>query len=170
MRGRQKRSKQDFQKKLERAIRKEKVKNNKEVEKLRAYPLHFSNDDRRIPHLQSLMQKYENGEELNSKEITYMCGSIDRNIRHQFSVCDDARFYSLYLDHFQVKNNMRAINDGSYPIGFLERENRRMYSQDATESRNIALENFHDNWKIKIDDNTQSSDNYICILERKLEQ
>ena len=167
MKGRQKRSERDYQKKLERAVRKEKVKNNKEVEKLYAYPLNFSSEAQRIPHLQSLMEKHIDGEELTPKEITYMCGSIDRSTRHQFDVCDDARFYNLYLDHFQVRNNLRAVNNGSYPPGFIERENRRMYSAQATDNRNLALNDFHDTWKARIVDNTQNNDKVYMEIRKE---
>lgn len=101
-------------------------------------------EDEYYQYLDNLMAKYQSGKELTNEEIEMFCSCMNPELVKNYPICDDKRFYRLYLENFAANQQGPQIS----------------------ESKQNDLNGFYTAWEIVIL-NERHSDNLLKFLTKE---
>ena len=99
-------------KSVEKARKKEAQKQENIYRKNRSFAGLFNSEEERDKCLEKLLARYKRGEKLTLREADLMCFSMYPEDQTKYSICDDTRFTTLYLRHFDARINGHSLTDG----------------------------------------------------------
>jgi len=101
-------------------------------------------EDEYYQYLDSLMTKYQSGKQLTNEDIEIFCSCMNPDLVKNYPICDDKRFYRLYLEDFAASQRGIKIN----------------------QAKQNDLNDFYTAWEIIIS-NERHSDNLLKFLTKE---